>query len=320
MMNRFTQILSFILLFGIMAGCNQPKTTIQKLIVFHAGSLSLPMKEIATAFEKENPGAKILLESGGSIACARKITDLQQPCDVMASADYKVIDQLLIPQYADWNLAFALNEMAIVFAPKAKYTNEINDRNWYKLLGQPDVRFGRSDPNADPCGYRSVQCMHLSERYYKKAGLEKSLLKKDNAYIRPKEVDLLALLESNTIDFAFLYRSVAVQHHLKYLVLPDSVNLKMKELAAWYATSSVAINGKKPGEKVAQKGEPMIYSITVLKNAPNKTLAEKFVAFMVDPLKGKQIMEKNGQPGLSPAVAKGFDKLPESLKKLSMKW
>jgi len=41
---------------------------------------------------------------------------------------------------------------------------------------------------------------------------------------------------------------------------------------------------------------------------------------MVDPLKGKQIMEKNGQPGLSPAVAKGFDKLPESLKKLSMKW
>ena len=319
-MYRFTRLLCFNMLLVIMASCNQSKTNNQKLTVFHAGSLSQPMKEIAAAFEKENPGVKVLLESGGSIACARKITDLKQPCDVMASADYKVIDQLLIPKYADWNLAFALNEMAIVFAPNTKYADVINAQNWYKLLEQPDVRFGRSDPNADPCGYRSVQCMQLSERFYKKSGLETSLLKKDNAYIRPKEVDLLALLESNTIDFAFLYRSVAVQHHLKYLVLPDSVNLKMKELASWYATSKVDINGKKPGEKVAQKGEPMIYSITVLKNAPNKALAEKFVAFMVDPLKGKQIMEKNGQPGLSPAVAKGFDKLPESLKKLSVRW
>ena len=319
-MNRSTPVLSFLLLLVILASCNQSTINNQKLIVFHAGSLSLPMKEMATAFEKENPGVRVLLESGGSIACARKITDLKQPCDVMASADYKVIDQLLIPQYADWNLAFALNEMAIVFAPKAKFADSINARNWYKLLERTDVRFGRSDPNADPCGYRAVQCMQLSERFYKKPGLEKRLLIKDNAYIRPKEVDLLALLESNTIDYIFLYRSVAEQHHLKYLVLPDSVNLKIKELASWYATSSVAINGKKPGEKVSQKGEPMIYSITILKNAPNKELAEKFVAFLVDPLKGKQILEKNGQPCLTPAVAKGFDKLPESLKKLSVNW
>lgn len=319
-MNRFTSVLGFMLLIVILAGCNQSKTTNQKLIVFHAGSLSMPMKEMAAAFEKENPGVRVLLESGGSVDCARKITDLKQPCDVMASADYKVIDQLLIPQYADWNLAFALNEMAIVYAPKAKFADSMNTHNWYKLLERPDVRFGRSDPNADPCGYRAVQCMQLSERFYKKPGLEKKLLLKDNAYIRPKEVDLLALLESNTIDYTFLYRSVAEQHHLKYLILPDSVNLKLKELATWYSTSSIQINGKKPGEKVVQKGEPMIYSITVLKNAPNKEVAEKFVAFLVDPLKGKLILEKNGQPCLTPAVAKGFDKLSDPLKKLSVNW
>jgi molybdate/tungstate transport system substrate-binding protein len=319
-MNKLTQFLSFVILASLLLSCNQTKTTNQKLIVFHAGSLSLPMKELATAFEKENPGVRVLLESAGSIACARKITDLKQPCDVMASADYKVIDQLLVPAYADWNMAFALNEMAIVFAPKAKFSDKMNDRNWYQLLERPDVRFGRSDPNADPCGYRAVQCMQLSENYYKTPGLEKKLLSKDNAYIRPKEVDLLALLESNTIDYTFLYRSVAEQHHLRFLVLPDSVNLKSKELADWYAISSVSINGKKPGEKVLQKGEPMIYSITILKNAPNKALAEKFVAFLIDPLRGKQIMEKNGQPCLNPAVAKGFEKLPESLQKLSVKW
>jgi molybdate/tungstate transport system substrate-binding protein len=319
-MNRFTQVLCLIIFITLLVGCDPMKPKNQNLIVFHAGSLSMPMKEMAAAFEKENPGIRVLLESGGSVACARKITDLKQPCDIMASADYKVIDQLLVPQYADWNMAFALNEMAIVFAPKAKFTDKMNAKNWYKLLASPDVRFGRSDPNADPCGYRAVQCMQLSEKYYQNPGLEKNLLKKDNAYIRPKEVDLLALLETNTIDYVFLYRSVAEQHHLKYLVLPDSVNLKKKELAGWYATSSIAINGKKPGEKIAQKGEPMIYSITILKNAPNKEAAEKFVAFLVDPLKGKLILEKNGQPCLSPAVVKGFEQLPESLKKLSVNW
>jgi len=319
-MNSLVRILSFFILIITLISCNQSKTRNQQLIIFHAGSLSLPMKEMATAFEKENPNIKVLLESSGSIACARKITDLKQPCDIMASADYKVIDQMLIPTFADWNLAFALNEMAIVFAPKAKYAESINASNWYNLLEKPEVKFGRSDPNADPCGYRAVQCMQLSERFYHMPGLEKKLLKKDNAFIRPKEVDLLALLETNTIDYTFLYRSVAEQHHLKYLILPDSVNLKNKALADWYATSSVAINGKKPGEKVIQKGEPMIYSITVLKNAPNMELAEKFVAFLIDPEKGKKILTKNGQPCISPAVVKGYDKLPEALKKLSVNW
>lgn len=319
-MNSIVRIISVFILITTLMSCNQSKTRNQQLIVFHAGSLSLPMKEMAAAFEKENPNVKVLLESGGSIACARKITDLKQPCDIMASADYKVIDQLLIPTYADWNLAFALNEMAIVFSPKAKYAETINASNWYNLLEKPDVKFGRSDPNADPCGYRAVQCMQLSERFYNKPGLEKKLLKKDISFIRPKEVDLLALLETNTIDYTFLYRSVAEQHHLKYLILPDSINLKNKALADWYATSSVSINGKKPGEKVNQKGEPMIYSITVLKNAPSKKLAERFVAFLIDPEKGKKILTQNGQPCLSPAIAKGYDKLPEALKTQSVNW
>jgi len=319
-MNKFIRIFTLLALVLMLTHCDPAKKTNQKLIIFHAGSLSLPMKEMAAAFEKENPGIKVLLESGGSLACARKITDFKQPCDIMASADYKVIDQMLIPQYADWNLAFALNEMAIVFSPKAKYAETINAHNWYKVLSQPDVKFGRSDPNADPCGYRAVQCMQLSEKFYKNPGMEKKMLAKDNAFIRPKEVDLLALLETNTVDYTFLYRSVAEQHHLKYLILPDSVNLKNKDLASWYATSSVAINGKKPGEKVNQKGEAMIYSITVLKNAPNKDVAEKFVAFLLDPTKGKKIMESNGQPTLSPAIVKGFDKLPDALKKVSVNW
>ena len=33
----------------------------------------------------------------------KKICDLKKECDVMASADYKVISSLLMPDYADYN-------------------------------------------------------------------------------------------------------------------------------------------------------------------------------------------------------------------------
>lgn len=47
------------------------------------------------------------MEAAGSRDCARKIRDLKRPCDVLASADYLVIEQLLVPDYADWNICFA---------------------------------------------------------------------------------------------------------------------------------------------------------------------------------------------------------------------
>ena len=113
-------IYSLILLFSL-SGCffSQPK---EKLIIFHAGSLSVPFKQIAKAFEKKYPEIRVELEAAGSRACARKISDLNKPCDIMASADYKVIDNLLIPEFASWNLKFASNEMALVYSNKSKIT------------------------------------------------------------------------------------------------------------------------------------------------------------------------------------------------------
>ena len=81
-----------------------------------------------------------------------------------------------------------------------------------------DVIFGRADPNSDPCGYHAVLTSQLSEQYYNHDNFTNKIISKDQEYIRPKEVDLLALLESNTIDYLFLYRSVAQQHGLKYVL------------------------------------------------------------------------------------------------------
>ncbi len=288
-----------------------------KLVIFHAGSLAVPFREIAEAFNKEHPNVKILREAAGSRACARKISDLGRPCDVMASADYTVIDTLLVPEHAEWNIRFATNEMSIVYHEKSRGAADIRADNWCQVLLRKDVAFGRSEPNADPCGYRAMLTVKLAEKHYKAPGLAAKLLAKDLKYIRPKETDLLALLEVGEIDYVFLYRSVAEQHKLKRLILPDQVNLKKPELSSFYSTATVEISGKKPGTMVTKKGAPMVYGVTVPRNAPNPKAAMAFVEFLLDARKGMAVMERNGQPSAVPSPTGTFHKLPPPLREFA---
>jgi len=128
----------------------------KELIIFHAGSLSVPIKQIAQEYEKRNPDTKIFLESSGSLVCARKVTELKNPCDIIASSDYFVINELLIPDYASWSIRFATNEIVIAYQEKSKHSKEINSDNWMDILMKKDVIYSRSDPDSDPCGYRTV--------------------------------------------------------------------------------------------------------------------------------------------------------------------
>ena len=285
-----------------------------QLVIFHAGSLAVPFKQICEEFNRHYPRVKIVCEAAGSRVCARKITDLHRACDIIASADYTVIDTLLIPEYAEWNIKFAGNEMVIAYSADSRRASDINRDNWYDILLKKGVAFGRSDPNADPCGYRTVLVITLAEKFYNRPGLTAKMLAKDQRYIRPKEVDLLALLEAGQLDYIFIYRSVAEQHKLKYLTLPDEINLKKAAFADFYKTSSVRLTGKNPGTFITKTGAPIIYGISIPRNAPNPKIALAFLAFLLDADKGGAILEKNGQAAVVPAPTDTFDKLPESLK------
>jgi len=299
----------------IICSCSTSDKSSDELIIFHAGSLSVPFRDISERFSEENPDIKVVMEAAGSRQCARKIIDLKRDCDIMASADYRVINNLLIPEFADWSIKFAGNEMAIVYHEKSRRSADISPENWYEVLLDENVVFGRSNPDFDPCGYRTILLSQLAEKYYGKPGLADKLIQKDLSYIRPKEVDLLALLEADVIDYIFLYRSVAEQHKLDYLILPDSINLRNPELADYYSLAEVEISGKKPGEKIKKRGEPMIYGVTILKNAPNRDAATKFIRFLLCSDKGMAIMEKCGQQSLVPSYTSTYKQIPNDLKK-----
>lgn len=290
----------------------------KELIIFHAGSLSVPLKQVAQEYEKRNPGTRVFLESAGSLVCARKVTELKKPCDILASADYFVINELLIPHYASWGIRFATNEIVVAYHEKSKYSGEINQDNWYNILQRKDVIYARSDPDADPCGYRTIFTVKLAEKFYKKPGLASMMISKNKNYIRPQEVDLVALMESNAIDYMFQYKSVAIQHGLKFVQLPKEINLSDPSKSNIYSSVSTEVAGSKPGSKMKITGDFINYSITVLDNAPQKKEAMKFVDFLLS-ADGLNIFKNNGQEPLVPLKAEPVMKLPSELLKYFMK-
>jgi len=290
----------------------------QNIVIFHAGSLSVPFGEIEKVFEAKYPQYDIKREPAGSRACARKITDIGKPADVMASADYKVIDNLMIPKDAKFNVQFVTNEMAIAYTEKSKYADEINAQNWIKIFLRDGVKVGHSNPNMDPCGYRSILVTKLAEDFYKEPNFYDKLFGYGESYsngeenrkkviVRPKETDLLGLIEAGMYDYLYIYKSVAQQHGLKYITLPPEVSLKSASLKDEYKKVTFKINGKKPGTWITKKGAPMVYGITVVQNDKSPIIkdgAVKFVNFVLS-AEGQAIMKKNGQGLINPPVITG---------------
>ncbi|MCF7935341.1 MAG: substrate-binding domain-containing protein [Synergistales bacterium] len=293
-----------------------PASAAEKLIVFHAGSLSAPMKAIEDRFEKANPGIDVLREAGGSASMARKIIDLDGECDCYFSADYMVIERLLRPEYADWNAMFASNELALMYGPQSKYADEVDSDNWYEILMRDDVTWGHSNPDADPCGYRALMVLQLAEDYYDRPDLHEEAMAHPGRGVRPKAIELIAQVDTGAMDYAFEYKSVAVQHGLPYVTFPPEINLSDPAYADLYSTAEVERAGREPGETIITKGQPIVYGCTIPTTAPHPDLASRFMQFVLSPDHGLAVFESMGQGIVGPERVHGEDNVPQSLEGL----
>ena len=253
------------------------------LSFFAAGTLAVPFKTLDAAFEKENPDVVVQAQFGGSVMMARKITDLHQNADVIAVADYNVIPKYLFggagkTAYADWYAGFAQNAITFVYTDKSKFAADVTPNNWYEVLSRPGVEIGRSNPDTDPSGYQTLVMLGLAETFYKSPGLQaKVLANAPRANMRDTETELIAALQLGQIDFLAIYRSDALQHHLKYLDLPAAINLSDPADAPAYAKATAHT---KNGDLA---GKPIVYAITIPHNADHPDVAQKFVAFLLGP-------------------------------------
>ncbi|MBA7485549.1 hypothetical protein ES707_21097 [subsurface metagenome] len=299
-----------VLTLSLIPGCSDGTI----LTIYHAGSLTIPFDDVTNEFNTLYPDIKVKTEATGSATAIRKVTELGKQAGIIASADYTLIPELMFPEYAEWYITFACNQMVIAYTNKSRFGNEINRDNWYEILQRDGVRYGRSDPNQDPCGYRTLMVWQLAEDYYNAPELYDKLYGAAGELIRPKEVDLIALLESGDLDYAFEYLSIARQHKLNFVELPAEIDLSSQEFRDYYSKAKVEISGKEPGETITQIGKPIVYGITIPKDAPHPELAVAWIDFLLSS-DGMAIIEANGQPPIIPAVTNDKSKLPDELRK-----
>src|SRR5579863_1061648 len=288
------------------------------LIVFGAGTLSTPFTAELAAFKQQNPGVTIHSQFGASGDDVRDITQLGQPADVLGVADYSLIPKLMSDPskpYASWYVGFVSNQITFAYTSHSKGAAQLTASNWYKILAGPGVHIGRSNPAADPSGYQILQMLQLAQSYYHDPGLSAAVLKNSpDSSVAETETSLLAALQSGQIDYLAIYRSNALEQHLKYIALPAAINLSDAAMAAAYA--KVTIHA---GSLGALTAKPIIYGLTIPSNAPDAALAQKFISFVLSP-QGQAIMSSSGFVVIAPALASGQASLPASLRSLTTPW
>jgi molybdate/tungstate transport system substrate-binding protein len=310
---RLPIFLAIALVFGC-SGCKGRK----EIVVFHAASLSRFFVEVGERFERAHPEYRIRAEPSGSQVAARKVAELGLEADLVAVADIRVVDELLVPSHADWTLGFATNEIVLAHAAHSRFTEEVTAATWPKVLVRPEVRVGRVDPDLAPIGYQTLIAWKLSELHAPQAnGLSARLVARCSAeHVVSDESELVALLEARAIDYAFLYRSTADDHRLKITELPAESSLGRLDLAPTYERAEVEVRMKSGAPKVRIRGSPLLYGLAIPRNAPDPEGALLLVAFILQE-EGRVALTRAGFRAVVPARTATASRLPPALRPLA---
>jgi molybdate/tungstate transport system substrate-binding protein len=281
---------------------------IQHITIFHAGSLSRPLQQIAKAFEAKNSGVTVIMEGSGARVVARKVIEQQHSCDIVASADYTIIDDFLKPEYARFNIRIARNRLVLSFTEKSQYADQINEDNWFEILLKTGVKYGHTDPELDPGGYRARLCWQLAEKYYHQSGLNERLIANLlPANILTDRTLIRSRIAGGELDYFFGYESTARQNGYRFINLPDAINFSSDKYAAYYQQAELQLAGKRPGTSMRVTGQPIIYGITLVETAPNREQAIQFLEFLLD--KGMPFFENSGFIPIAPPIIPIEDRL-----------
>lgn len=300
-MNRRLLILLLGLLAAVPFGCGSGK---EKIRVFAADSLSASFGELESEFEKLHPDRDVLLDIRGSVQLTQLVP--LRRVDVVAVADYRLIEKILHPEHSSWVAKFATTEIVLAHTTSSKYQAEINADNWFDILLRPDVAYGIADPALDPCGYYTRLAWKLAEKhYFTSKGKSRPLYDQLVAACPPKHIAIDALrlisesLSMNRVDYAFVYRVHARDLNLPHTLLPKEINLGQMALEGHYATVRALVPNYRGGTET-MTGTTIAFGISIPKEPANLAGAQAFIRFVLSE-QGQAILRRSDFQPLSPA-------------------
>jgi molybdate/tungstate transport system substrate-binding protein len=325
------KIASLLLALGVAAGAQTcvPQST-QQLIIYRAGSLTRAFKPLEEKFTCQT-GIQVKDVAMGSVDAGRQITAGGQACDLYAPADYLDIDLFMKPAgYSNFDIVFAHGRMVMAYSVSglaAKKVPPIADANgqavakWYEILTRPGVTIGGGNPFLDPGAYRGPMIFQLAEEFYKVPNLYNNLLEhvvimgSDSGAVIGKQFDFQFGYEHNALATA------KTNPDYRIVNLPDEISMADPAKDAYYAQHAIVVlpglGTSRSARTIPVPGAHVAWGITLMKDAPNKENAVKFLQLLLSPT-GAASLNENGPAPISPAnvSAADFHKLPESLRSL----
>jgi molybdate/tungstate transport system substrate-binding protein len=324
---------------SLLSAAGQPPNCVapsnQQLIIYRAGSLTRAFQPLEKTFTCQT-GVQVKDMSMGSVDAGRQITAGGQACDLYAPADYLDIDLFMKPAgYANFDVVFAHGRMVLAYSasglaakklppiaePGAPHSIPKAAANWYEILTRPGIAIGGGNWYLDPGAYRAPMIFQLAAEYYRVPNLYNNLL------------EHLVIMGQNSgavlgkqFDFQFTYEhnaraTAAANADYQYVDLPDDVNLSNPEKDAYYRQHAIVVlpglGTPQSAKTIAVPGARVAWGITILKDAPNKQNAIKFMELLLSP-PGTAALNENGPDPLSPALVspQDFKNLPEALRPL----
>ena len=257
--------------------------------VLYAGSLVQVMEHgVGPAFDTAS-GDRFRGYAGGSKLLANQIRSGLRAADVFISADPGVNRRLMgpgAPESVRWYAIFAQSPLVIGYDASSGFARSFATKPWYRVLQEPGIRIGRTDPKLDPKGALTLRLMQRAETVYRLPGLERRVLgdPENPAQVLPEEV-LVGRLQSGQIDAGFFYSTETAAAHIPTVRLPASVAPTAR------------------------------YTVTILNGAPHPAAARAFVRFLLGP-DGRRLLERSGLELRSPAVEGDVHAVPGALRGL----
>jgi molybdate/tungstate transport system substrate-binding protein len=342
-MSGSVRLLSLAVLLASAAAAQTPKCvppSNQQLIIYRAGSLTGAFTPLVKVFTCQS-GIQVKDVARGSVDAGRQITAGGQASDLYAPADYLDIDLFMKPAgYANFNIVFAHGQMVLAYSASglaAKKLPSITESgsqpfhppasipkataNWFEILTMPGIAIGGGNPFLDPGAYRGPMIFQLAEAYYKVPNLYNNLLEH---VVIPADLSGAGL--GKIFDFQFTYehnaRAMAETNpDFRYVDLPSEINLSDPGKDAYYRQNAVVVipglGTPRSARTVAVPAAHVAWGITLLKDAPNRENAIKFLQLLLSPT-GTALLNQSGPEPLAPALVSSadFQKLPVSLRPL----
>jgi molybdate/tungstate transport system substrate-binding protein len=255
-----------------------------KVTAIFAGSLVDIMEKALGPEFTASTGYQFEGFGGGSGEDAAAIKGKVRQADVFVSASSsadKELEGAANGDWVSWYSTFTSSDLVLGYDPKTKFGKQLAaGKPWYKVLTEPGILVGRTEPKADPKGKLTVEALDAAAKKLHDPALARAL----GRFGIFEETSMLARLQAGQIDAGFFY-----------VVEAKTANVPTVPLTPIYKYAD--------------------YTVTLLNNAEDQAGSEALVSFFLSP-KRKAVEKEYGLTAIKPEFSGNASAVPASLRSI----